>query len=218
MATPEKPKRGSWYPLSSSNKSPQTSKTMTLATTGFAASVSAQVSQASTPKPLTAGEQHWAARALRAEALLQVELQHKQEFRALGHDHDVKRERELASLAKEYKEKHVSMERLLIFLVVLIGVLVLLIMYLATHYTRHSLLMQQKSHDRWWSAIGASHFTIPILSPFTSVVEQETSVIGAKIIGSVAAIAACFGYFAFRHWLSNKGKGAPTILSRAIDR
>lgn len=65
---------------------------MTLASTGFAASVSAQVAQASAPKPLTATEQYWAARALRAEALLQVELQHKQEVRALGDDHDAKRQ------------------------------------------------------------------------------------------------------------------------------
>jgi hypothetical protein len=49
-------------------------------------------------------------------------------------------------------------------------------------------------------------------------VEQETSVIGAKVIGSVAAIAACFGYFAFRHWLSNRGKSAPTVFAGAIDR
>ena len=52
----------------------------------------------------------------------------------------------------------------------LITLLILLIVYLATHYTRHSLRMQMNERQTWWSAIGASHFTIPILSPFTSVV------------------------------------------------
>ena len=52
----------------------------------------------------------------------------------------------------------------------LITLLILLIVYLATHYTRHSLRMQMNERQTWWSAVGASHFTIPILSPFTSVV------------------------------------------------
>ena len=54
----------------------------------------------------------------------------------------------------------------------LITLLILLIVYLATHYTRHSLRMQMNERQTWWSAVGASHFTIPILSPFTSVVRS----------------------------------------------
>lgn len=51
-----------------------------------------------------------------------------------------------------------------------VALLVLLVIYLATHYTHHSLLLQQQQHQRHWLAGLPSHFTIPILSPFTSVV------------------------------------------------
>ncbi|KAF9480358.1 hypothetical protein BDN70DRAFT_931823 [Pholiota conissans] len=158
------------------------------------------------PRPMTATEQYWATRALRAEALLEAQHEHKKEVQTMGEAHDIKRERELAALAKEYKEKHAYLEKLLIFLLSLIALLVLLVIYLATHYTRHSLLMQSKLQVRWWSAIGASHFTIPILSPFTSVIEQETSVIGTRLIATVSAILACVSYFAFRHWLVNQAQ------------
>lgn len=49
-----------------------------------------------------------------------------------------------------------------IILLVALCLLVILVIYLATHHTRHS---AQRSR---WSL--PSHFTIPILSPFTSVV------------------------------------------------
>ncbi|KAF8198999.1 hypothetical protein BJ912DRAFT_685827 [Pholiota molesta] len=189
--------------------SPQSSsRTMAIATTHFrtAHTATGPVQQPPQPRPLTATEQYWATRALRAEALLEAQHAHKKEVQTMGAAHDMQRERELSALAKEYKEKHAYLERLLIFLLALIVLLVLLIIYLTTHYTRHSLLMQSKQQERWWSAIGASHFTIPILSPFTSVVEQETSLVGTRLIATLAVIIACFSYFAFRHWLVNQTK------------
>ena len=45
-----------------------------------------------TIQPLTATEQYWATRALKAEALLVVQETHKQEVRNLGHENDMKRE------------------------------------------------------------------------------------------------------------------------------
>ncbi|KAF9528691.1 hypothetical protein CPB83DRAFT_854116 [Crepidotus variabilis] len=156
--------------------------------------------------PLTVAEQYWATRALKAEALLAAQKAHKQEFRTLADFQDMKRQREMALLANEYKEKHTSLERLLTFLLLLIAFMVMLIIYLATHYTRHSMLLHQKQNTSWWSAIGASHFTIPILSPFTSVVEHESSIFGAKIIGTLAAIGAVLLYFVFRYWFFQSGQ------------
>jgi len=49
-----------------------------------------------------------------------------------------------------------------------------------------------------------AHFTIPILSPFTSVVEHETSVIGSKTLAVFAFVLAAFFYFVFRHWLARR--------------
>ncbi|PPQ65356.1 hypothetical protein CVT26_000071 [Gymnopilus dilepis] len=178
---------------------------------------------------LTGGEQYWAARALKAEALLTANHGYYKDVKAVEEVQDMKRERELNRLAQEYKEKHAALERLLIFLVGLIVLLIGVIIYLATHYARHSMHLQLKQHERWWSAIGASHFTIPILSPFTSVVEQETSVVGAKLLGTLAAVMACLGYFAFRHWLNKQSRsstslltnvtnGASATISRSIDR
>jgi len=101
------------------------------------------------------------------------------------------------------------------FIAILVGVVI----YLAAHFTNHSLSMQ-KAQRPWWSAISASHFTIPILSPFTSVVrfssyspsefrllnlgqvEHETSVIGTRIIATGMAIFACLAYAIFRYWIS----------------
>ncbi|KAF8903953.1 hypothetical protein CPB84DRAFT_1677667 [Gymnopilus junonius] len=155
-------------------------------------------------QPLTVAEQYWATRALKAEALLVAQENHKEEVKRLEHVQEFKKEREFKMLAQEYREKHAALEKLLFVLALLIILLIAVIIYLATHYTRHSMLMQHKQHERWWSAIGASHFTIPILSPFTSVVEQETSVIGSKLIGTLAAVIACLAYLAFRHWLKRK--------------
>ncbi|KAF8155534.1 hypothetical protein B0H34DRAFT_499275 [Crassisporium funariophilum] len=189
------------------------------------ATVATLTQGAHVPQPLTVTEQYWAARALKAEALLEAQESHKKEVKSLGYAQDMKRERELSLLAKEHKEKHASLERLLVFLLILIALLVLLIIYLATHYTRHSLLMQHNQQQRWWSAIGASHFTIPILSPFTSVVEQETSVIGSKTIGTLAAISACLAYMVFKIWFANQSNHNTSrhtqpaaLAARAIDR
>ena len=43
-------------------------------------------------KPLTAIEQYWATRALKAEALLAAQDNHRKEFRAMEHIQDMKRE------------------------------------------------------------------------------------------------------------------------------
>ncbi|PPQ92127.1 hypothetical protein CVT25_007958 [Psilocybe cyanescens] len=159
-------------------------------------------------QPMSAKEQYWATRALKAEALLAAHEDHKKEIKNLGYVHDMKRERELVQLAKEHKEKHDTLDKLVKFLAGLIIVLVAVIVYLATHYARHSMLLQYKQQEKWWSMIGASHFTIPILSPFTSVVEHESSVVGAKMIGTVAAIAACLVFLGFRHWLASRDNQA----------
>ncbi len=55
-------------------------------------------------------------------------------------------------------------------LFIFIVLLVVFIIYLATHFVQHYLYPEHKGRPGWRSAIGASHFTIPILSPFTSVV------------------------------------------------
>ena len=44
------------------------------------------------PRPLTPIEQYWATRALKAEALLAAEDNHRKEFKTMEHMQDMKRE------------------------------------------------------------------------------------------------------------------------------
>ena len=70
-----------------------------------------------------------------------------------------------------------------------------------------------------------THFTIPILSPFASVVrrglslavrrtralidiqvEHETSTIGTRTIAAVSTVLATLIYFMFRHWMAQNAR------------
>ncbi|TEB34296.1 hypothetical protein FA13DRAFT_1729807 [Coprinellus micaceus] len=116
---------------------------------------------------------------------------------------ELKRARELEKLMEQHQEKHVYLEKLVMVLAGVILVLILVIIYLATHLTRHA----SKAQRHWLSL--PSHFTIPILSPFTSVVEQETSVFSTRVIGIITVVLGVLAYFIFRHWF-NSGRTRPT--------
>ena len=85
----------------------------------------------------------------------------------------------------------------------------MLVMYLATHYTRQSA-----------TKLLPYHFTIPISSPFTSVVrfprslffssnhrdlvaifqvEHETSVMGTKVVTMIVLVLAALAYLYIQH-------------------
>ncbi|GLB45218.1 hypothetical protein LshimejAT787_2001230 [Lyophyllum shimeji] len=130
--------------------------------------------------------QYWAARAFSAETLLSARTVHQSELRDLVRAEEVKRAYEIALLENVHKERHASLERLVSMLLGLVAVLLVLVIYLATHYTRQS------------TARTPSHFTIPILSPFTSVVEHETSVVGSKTIALVLVVIAVLSYVFIR--------------------
>lgn len=55
----------------------------------------------------------------------------------------------------------------------------------------------------WYVSFRSSNWR----NDYTPQVEQETSVIGPKLIATVIAIAACLTYVLFRHWLANKMNG-----------
>ncbi|KAJ7076451.1 hypothetical protein B0H15DRAFT_955619 [Mycena belliarum] len=134
-------------------------------------------------QPRTGAEQYWAARALTAETLLAARVEHQRELRSLSFEAECKRARELEA-------RHAKLERLV---VVLVGALMLLFLVLLniTHAGPTA-----RGHKL------PAHFTIPILSPFTSVVEHETSVIGSKTLAIFALVLAGLAYFMFRHWLA----------------
>ncbi|KAF8911356.1 hypothetical protein CPB85DRAFT_651015 [Mucidula mucida] len=138
-------------------------------------------------------EQYWAARALTAEALLKARTEHHRELRAMSMTEDLKRTRERSGLIKANEDKLVRMERLTWALLGIIVFLALLVVSISTR--------QREPQRQHW--LLPSHFTIPVLSPFTSVVEHEASIIGARIIVASMLITACLAYFVYRHWNVN---------------
>ncbi|EAU89632.1 hypothetical protein CC1G_02521 [Coprinopsis cinerea okayama7 len=157
-------------------------------------------------EPLTAKEQYWATRALQAEALLKVKDMHHREVKTMSYSQDMKRSREIQQLLKQHEAKHASLEKLVLILMATVIVLVLLIIYLAIHHARHASKVQKS----WISGL-PSHFTIPILSPFTSVVEKETSVFGTKAIAIIVVVSGAVVFFTFRLWFQSRLQPQPHV-------
>ncbi|KAH6917870.1 hypothetical protein BKA70DRAFT_1088124 [Coprinopsis sp. MPI-PUGE-AT-0042] len=151
-------------------------------------------------EPLTAREQYWATRALKAEALLEAKELHHREVKSISFSQDMKRSRDLTLLLQQHEAKQASLEKVLLVLGAVIAVLVLIIIYLSIHHARHASKVQRSS---WLTGL-PNHFTIPILSPFTSVVEQETSVLGTKAIAIIVIVSGAVIFLAFRQWLSSR--------------
>lgn len=141
-------------------------------------------------KPVTATEQYWAARALTAEALLSVKTQHHAEIRTLAVVEETKRMQEVARVHRMHEVRQRRLELAAVALLALLAALAASFLY-TLHQTQSP---ARKS--------GSLHFTIPILSPFASVVEHESSVIGTKTLSLVVLTAAVLAYGCFRFWIT----------------
>ncbi|KAJ7090562.1 hypothetical protein C8R43DRAFT_1142069 [Mycena crocata] len=139
-------------------------------------------------RPRTNAEQYWVARALTAETLLAARLEHHRDLRLLSYAEEHKRARELAV----YDARHVKLERLVLALLVTL----LLLVFALLKFARDAATQASRIRKL------PTHFTIPILSPWTSVVEHETSVVGSKTLAVFALALTVLAYFVFRHWLS----------------
>lgn len=145
---------------------------------------------ASCPAPDSSAARYWAARAVTAEVLLTERSKHAHELRGVIHKEDAKRKEEIAVLHGAHEARQRKMEWMVIGCIAVLAIVVLCL--LVTH-TRASPPTPT-----------ASHFTIPVLSPFTSVVEHETSAWGARIIVPGLMIAATLAWGIIRHWISHK--------------
>ncbi|GBE83301.1 hypothetical protein SCP_0503490 [Sparassis crispa] len=143
---------------------------------------------------LNSTEQYWAARALTAEAALSVRAAFHQEVYVLTESHEEKRAHELAELQRIHDERHAKLERLVLILLGCLFAFVSAILYIL--FRQHT----DYRSSRWCLP---SHFTIPVLSPFTSVVEHETSVFNTRSITIVLLVLAALAYACFRYWLSH---------------
>ncbi|KAI0059934.1 hypothetical protein BV25DRAFT_1993216 [Artomyces pyxidatus] len=150
------------------------------------------VPSASPPRPRSAAEQYWAARALTAETLLTARKEHERELRNIASAGDAKRSKEVSAVQAAYDIRLKKMEHMLTFCVFCITSLMGVVVYLLAIHPR-----PKQTRSSWGLA---SHFTIPILSPFTSVVEHEASLLGARIIVPSVLILSGLCYALFRYW------------------
>ncbi|OAX37137.1 hypothetical protein K503DRAFT_771802 [Rhizopogon vinicolor AM-OR11-026] len=141
-------------------------------------------------KPRTIIEQYWAARALVAETVLSTRVQHQKEVAEVRLGEEEKRTKEIAALVRANEQRQGRLEK---FVAVLVACLVVLFFVVL----RILLYDSQKTK-------GASHFTIPILSPFTSVVEHETGIISTKSVTIFIVVLGILSYATFRHWFSRR--------------
>ncbi|KAF7292746.1 hypothetical protein MIND_01173100 [Mycena indigotica] len=133
------------------------------------------------PQPRTRVEQYWAARAFAAETTL------------LGFEHG---ERQRAKDRQFHDARHAALERLIMILLGILALLVLGLLLLGWSSFRGT----AHGHNTKHPPGPAKHFTIPILSPFTSVIEHETSVIGSTTLALLVLAGAAVVYGVFRHY------------------
>ncbi|RPD60564.1 hypothetical protein L226DRAFT_484771 [Lentinus tigrinus ALCF2SS1-7] len=122
--------------------------------------------------PVTTIEQYWAIRATIAETRLHAHEVHKQELAAMSASHAENRSRELAELNSRY-ERELSRIKYMVWTILAVLVILLsLFVFLVVRYVPASTS----------SVKGSTHFTIPILSPFASVIEHETSAVNVPLV------------------------------------
>jgi len=178
--------------VSTGGGTPALYRTWQAAPTRTAVTVSQHTRKSSVAQSMTLTEQYWAARALTAEALLSAKTMHHKELNTLSSEAETKRATELTTLRQIHEKKESTLEKLVLYLSAAVILLVGTVIYS---------LSSGATATRKSSAV---HFTIPILSPFASVVEHETSVIGSKVLTIFGIILAICLYGCFRYWLSRR--------------
>lgn len=141
--------------------------------------------------PLSA-EHYWTTRALAGESLHSMHLQHQYELQCVVAEQERKRERELTMLAESQKQADRRRENFMMTLLIGMFITLLMTLHVAGRAT------QPPPPNKWLS----THFTIPILSPFASVVEHEASIVGTKVLSVCVIVFGAVAYASLRYWLS----------------
>ncbi|TFK53000.1 hypothetical protein OE88DRAFT_1330090 [Heliocybe sulcata] len=142
-------------------------------------------------QPQTEREQYWAARALVAETLLSQESHHHEEIRRVISLEELKRSREISEIRTIYDRGQTKLEA---FIMVLLAILAI--------FTFLTLGVVLKGHSEQKGLHKPSaHFTIPILSPFTSVIEHEMATLSFRTIACFTLFGSLLLYAIYRHWV-----------------
>ncbi|KAF8531398.1 hypothetical protein JB92DRAFT_2851825 [Gautieria morchelliformis] len=156
----------------------------------------ASLPQSGAPRPYSQTEVYWAARALRSETLLAARTTHHHEVRKILSSAEVKRAREVAELKREHDARHSRLEAVALVLSLLLLLLAVAVLYLLA---RSSSRQRTPEASRWGLP---HHLTIPVLSPFTSVVESESAVIGARSLTVLSVVSGAVVYGLIRYRLN----------------
>jgi len=142
--------------------------------------------------PRTIIEQYWAVRALVAEVKLAERAHHYAEVLHLTREEETRRHATLDNAHRMHDNRVAKLEKV-------IGALVLALVAGA------GLVSYRSHHGNTQSSVKSSwpHLTIPVLSPFTSVVEQEVSAIGFRAISVFILVAGLVIYMLIRHRMSS---------------
>ncbi|KAI9068190.1 hypothetical protein FKP32DRAFT_1587925 [Trametes sanguinea] len=140
-------------------------------------------------RTVTAVEHLWAVRATRAEALLDAHARHREELSALSASMEERRARELAALNDRFSQE-LARHRLMMWIVLsLVAFIVAALSYL---------VLRTCSPVASPSRRAATHFTIPILSPFASVIEHETSAVNVPLVAVLLTAGGICAFLWFR--------------------
>ncbi|KAG6331795.1 hypothetical protein ID866_7294 [Astraeus odoratus] len=137
--------------------------------------------------PRSTAAQYWAFRAIAAETVLSQRIQHQNELMQVRLTEE-KRMKEIATLVQAHEKRQRTLE----------GFMVALVVFLAYMLWRNS--ATATSHDPTGRRRMATHFTVPILSPFTSVVENETGVLGTRAIVAFVLAMVLALFVTLRRW------------------
>ncbi|RDX52319.1 hypothetical protein OH76DRAFT_1345502 [Lentinus brumalis] len=123
--------------------------------------------------PITTVEHYWALRATIAETRLHAQEIHRQEVAAIHNSHAESRSRDLAEMNSRYERELSRIKYMVLGMLAALAVLISAVMFILVRYVPMTPAPSRR---------GAVHFTIPILSPFASVIEHETSAVNVPLV------------------------------------
>ncbi|KAI6015042.1 hypothetical protein F5J12DRAFT_514440 [Pisolithus orientalis] len=143
-------------------------------------------------EPRTAVAQYWALRTMVTETVFSQYVRHQNELTQVRLAEEERRTKEITTLVHANEKRQHNLERLMMALVIFLA------------YMFWSTSTPNSSSEKRRSA---THFTIPILSPFTSVVENETGVLGTKAVVVFVLALVLVAFFTLRRWFAPRTGG-----------
>ncbi|KAL5497763.1 hypothetical protein ACEPAH_2694 [Sanghuangporus vaninii] len=148
----------------------------------------------SVPVPQTEGERYWAYRAIVAEVKLAEHMGVRADELEMSKE-ELKRQSTSGTSHSYYEDRVQRLERLALGLISTIVLITLILLF-----RHHSSSDDRPSKNRAFRP----HLTIPILSPFTSIVEHEDSKFGFRTTAAFLIVLGCVVYAMFRHWIRQR--------------